>query len=448
MNDSNLKENTESNLLKMGKGYLIFLFIYMILYEFMDSYTTSYYTSVVSYIEADFGIDDSTFYLIQAVASLGLLLVLVIQNLADVWGRKPIMIVVFFGMGFASFILLIAHNVLVFTIGFLLSWVFFSSDIWVIIISEEAPAEKRATYSYIIALFGALGAIAIPVCRGIFVKVAPSVDPSVWRGMNYLALLAMPLALLGFGMKETVAFKNKKSFRNLPENGERKALIKGEQKLMKQQKEQKLFLPFKTEHKLKLIIFMIFGLMMGMSAAVNSTIEKFFTSNIVEKYGASPDVVTNISYVAVLGTFIFFGFTGILADKLGRKRLFYIYFSLNVMFYVLLVFFVDSICKSESYWVFALAAFFANGSFWGIFMLSKTNCVENFPTSIRGTSSGWRSFMYAVGLIVGSLVSSGLATFMSLGHMFVLFAVLNALIMVPLIAKFLPEMKGVKIIDS
>ncbi len=439
MSDSNLKESGKSNLQTLGKGYLIFLFIYMFLYEFMDSYTTSYYVSVVSYIEADFGIDHSTFYLVQAIASVGLLLVLVIQNMADVWGRKPMMIVVFFGMGFASFILLISPNIMIFTMGFLLSWVFFSSDLWVIIISEEAPANKRATYSYIIALLGALGAIAIPVCRSIFVKEAPSVDPTAWRGMNYLALLAMPLAFLGFGMKETLAFKNRKKSDNIPTEGEKEILVK--------EKQKKLFLPFKTEHKVKLIVFMVFGLMMGMNAAVNSTLEVFFTSNIVEKHGGSPDVITNISYVLVLGTFVFFGITGILADKLGRKRLFYVYFILNFTFVSVLVLFVDPLAASETYWVFGVAAFFFNGSFWGIFMLSKTNCVENFPTSIRGTSSGWRAFMYAIGLIVGSLVSSVLATFMNLGYMYILFAVLNAIVMIPLIAKFLPEMKGVEIIE-
>ena len=67
-------------------------------------------------------------------------------------GRKPVMILTFFGMGFASFIMYISQDILTFTFGFFLSWVFFSSDVWVIIISEEAPAEKRARYSYLIAV--------------------------------------------------------------------------------------------------------------------------------------------------------------------------------------------------------------------------------------------------------------------------------------------------------
>ena len=57
-------------------------------------------------------------------------------------------------------------------------------------------------------------------------------------------------------------------------------------------------------------------------------------------------------------------------------------------------------------WVFWIFGFFMNGSFWGMFMLSKTYCVENFSTDMRGTAAGWRSFMYAVGLILGSLISS------------------------------------------
>ena len=63
--------NTEpsTNRTQRTRGYLIFLFIYMMLYEFMDSYTTSYYTSVVSYIRDDFGISPDTFYLVQAIAS-------------------------------------------------------------------------------------------------------------------------------------------------------------------------------------------------------------------------------------------------------------------------------------------------------------------------------------------------------------------------------------------
>ena len=66
------------------------------------------------------------------------------------------MIVVFFGMGLASLIMQLAKGIV-----YLYCWFFlimdFLSDMWVIIVSEEAPAEKRGSFSYLIAVVGALG---------------------------------------------------------------------------------------------------------------------------------------------------------------------------------------------------------------------------------------------------------------------------------------------------
>lgn len=77
---------SQSTVITLSKNYLIFLFLYMALYEFMDTYTTSYLTVVVSYIEADLHIDDSGFYIIQAIGVLGLFFVLFVQNLTDLVG--------------------------------------------------------------------------------------------------------------------------------------------------------------------------------------------------------------------------------------------------------------------------------------------------------------------------------------------------------------------------
>lgn len=429
--------STGGKIFNLSKKYLMFLFFYMMLYEFMDSYTTSYYTAVVSYIQADFQIDNSQFYLIQAVASVGLLLVIFIQNLADRIGRKPMMIIVFFGMGFSAFIMHISHNVFLFTIGFLLSWIFFSSDIWVIIISEEAPADKRARYSYLVAVVGALGAIAIPICRSIFVRESPAVNPSAWRGMNYLAISAMGLALLGFFLKETNAFieKRKMASAEIKTNKNRSSSTR-----------KALFTPFAFESRSKIIAFMFIGFLLGITAAVISTFEDFLTTLIVTENGGEVSDVTTVIYVVTLGTFVFFGITGILADKLGRKPTLYIYAGINIFFFLLLVLTADLFATAGIFWVFSVFGFFVNGSFWGMFMLSKTFCVESFSTEIRGTSAGWRSLSYALGLILGSLISSGLAVFLELKFMFLLASIVTGLGITILTAKFLPETKGIDII--
>ena len=140
-------------------------------------------------------------------------------------------------------------------------------------------------------------------------------------------------------------------------------------------------------------------------AAVRRTFEDYLTATIVILFGGNPIRVTTVIYVTTFGTFVFFGITGLLADKLGRKPTIYIYAVINVVSLQLsrslLIYFA---CKCNL-GIFILG-FFMNGSFWGMFMLSKTYCVENFPTEMRGTASGWRSFAYAIGLILGSLASS------------------------------------------
>ncbi|MBN2157220.1 MAG: MFS transporter [Candidatus Lokiarchaeota archaeon] len=431
-----MKKESSTELVQRSVGYIVFLFAYMMLYEFMDTYTTSYYTSVVSYIQADFNIGNPEFYMVQAIASIGLLLVIFVQNLADRIGRKPMMIIVFFGMGFASLIMHISRNIYLFTFGFLLSWIFFSSDMWVIIVAEEAPAEKRARYSYLIATVGALGAIAIPICRQIFIKTEPSINPSQWRGMNYLALAAMVLALLGFGMKETKAFLLKKQ-------------TKQEISLLKKFKRANLGVPFKQpETRRRIIAFMIIGFLLGMMAAVIATFEEYLTGIIVITHGGSPDQVTYVIYLATLGTFVFFGITGFLADKLGRKPTMYIYAGINLVFYAIIAFAANRFASLGIFWIFSLFGFFMNGSFWGMFMLSKTYCVENFPTHTRGTATGWRSFSYAVGLILGSLLSSFLVKFLDLQYLYLISSALSVMGVCILTATVLPETKGIKIIET
>ena len=94
-----------------------------------------------------------------------------------------------------------------------------------------------------------------------------------------------------------------------------------------------------------------------------------------------------------------------------------------------------------------IIVFFVMGLFWGSFLLTKIFCLECFPTQIRGTSSGWRSFSFALGITIGSLLSSALVKVMPLSMIYILFSGLALLIIPVLVIKFLPETKGLKIVD-
>jgi len=129
----------------------------------------------------------------------------VIQFLADIVGRKPMLILVLFGMGLSSMVMGLSRTIGQVGIGFFLLWVCFSSDIWIIIVSEEAPEDRRARYASLITVVGALGALAIPASRGLLIHHTHVEDPTLWRTMTYLAILAPPLSILGLGWR-TLSF--------------------------------------------------------------------------------------------------------------------------------------------------------------------------------------------------------------------------------------------------
>lgn len=194
------------------------------------------------------------------------------------------MIIVFFGMGFAAVIKYLANgNRIIFTIGFLLGYIFFSSDLWLIVVAEEVKQKVRGRLTYLIAVIGALGAIAIPLARSIFITANPGEDPTLWRGMNFIAMAAIPLALLGFWMKETTAFKLKRQ--------------SGEFKQIHRENRNKLRIPFQKEYRIHMLVFMMIGFLMGAATGATTTLESFLTTYIPE-----PGTITLALYAGTIGT--------------------------------------------------------------------------------------------------------------------------------------------------
>jgi hypothetical protein len=84
------------------------------------------------------------------------------------------------------------------------------------------------------------------------------------------------------------------------------------------------------------------------------------------------------------------------------------------------------------------------GAYWSFSGINRVHCLETFPTEIRGTSSGWRSFAYALGVVGGSALASGLTHFISLGTILFLFSLF--IVPVLIVNQFtLPETKKVAI---
>ena len=133
----------------------------------------------------------------------------------------------------------------------------------------------------------------------------------------------MGLALMGFGMKETKPFLKKK-LESTSDKSEIKDLRRA-----------RFTAPFKLKtSRNKMIAFMIIGFLLGLMAAAISTFEDFLTTTIVDSGLGTPEQVNMVIYIATLGTFVFFGITGVLADKMGRKLTIYLYAGLNLVFFL------------------------------------------------------------------------------------------------------------------
>jgi MHS family alpha-ketoglutarate permease-like MFS transporter len=393
---------------------VIFLLVYMGLYEIFDSYTCSFYPSIVSFIIADFGITVSDYYTILGVASFGLYFVFFIQFLCDKIGRKPIMIIVFFGMGFGTFLLGFSRTILFFTFSLLLMYIFFRSDIWVIMISEKAPPQSRARYSYIVYFIGVIGIVLIPIFRTWLIDAN---DPHTWVRMTYIAWAAMPLAFLGIFLKETRKFKtleshelSRESFSDLWKKSFNK----------------------ENTNRQKMLVFIGIGFALGVNYTTFNTIEEFLSSNIADK-----DLVTLIITFASAGALVVYGLTGILADKFGRKRMIVLY---AVLFLVSLI---GLILTTQQLFVpgILIAIFIVEIGYFGVFTLSKVFCVECFETEIRGASAGWRSFAYAIGLTIGAFYSARLTRLRSLAAVYIFNALFIGIMVPILVILWLPETK-------
>lgn len=411
----------EKQLKSLTLSYVVFMIFYMGMYEIVDTYTTSFYPAIVSYIIADFGISITQYYYALSIASIGLYFVILIQFFSDYLGRKPMIIFVFLGMGVSMLCLGLATSLTEFTIALFFMFIFFSSDLWVIMISEVAPKEKRGKYTYIVMLIGVIGVFIIPLFRSL---ITDPLVPRTWTNMTLIAWVFIPIAVLGFFLKESPAFHTIQHRQTFKERWNWTRII------------QNLKTPFISADKRKILSFIIIGFVLGINYTTFQTVEKFLTLYISDN-----DLISLLILVAGIGSLLVFGFTGILADKFGRKVMMVVYSLVLIGSIIGLVFSTMNLIIAGVF-IFIITS---QIGFWGCFTLSKLYCVECFSTEIRGYSIGWRSFAYALGLTIGALMSAGLTMIVSLGISYIINALWIAIFVPLFVWKFLPETKGLEI---
>jgi len=413
--------------IRVSKSYFHLLVVILILIEILDAYTTGLPVVIPSNIIAEFLRDYETntaqaiFALGSGIAMIGMYFVFVSQYFADRFGRKIMLIVTCLGMGFASLMIALATSFIMYIIFLFLLYMFFSSDIWMIYINEECPAEKRVRWANIIIAGGTIGLLLVTVLRGVFIRGQSG--EIGWRGLAWIAvILGFALGIISFfTIKETSIFLQHKELKgNNTKPGFKENVVE----------------IFKSSRRTEMIILLIITFIGGLSFLFQAMATVYLAEQ-----GHLTDKQINQGLLVVFAVIVAgYGFSALSGDRIGRKFLIYFWSSAMPIFVIATVFLVNigQAANIITYLIVGLGV----SAIWGLLGAVRIISVEIVPTEKRGTSAGLRSLLTATGTTVGLLLSSVVIYFFGLGVAFIVFT-LPLLINIPLTYKYIKETKGV-----
>ena len=422
------KEESASLEQQKGKGEKSrisrFLVFYVIAYVIVDGFLTAMPIHINNNLLFEFGLDTSQYYVILSIASLGLIAVFALQFFADIIGRKWAIIISFVGMSISGSLMGFALTAEQFTLFFFFSFLFVSSDVWVIYVSEEVAPQKRGRVIFWITIFTVAATFIGPIARAIAMQDPVDItSAATWRYLPILFVIAIPIALLGFGIKESSAYVENKNNRPIETF---------------QEKIKKLGKVYKGKYKVRFYTFILSGLYLGLAFTSISTFDSFLFSY----FGNTNQVTTSFIIMSFFAMTAFL-LIGPITDKFGRKATSYAIGIIELICIILLVLSVEFL-PVISLPLIALLSGLTFAAYYSFLSLNRVHCVELFPTEIRGTALAFRSFAYAIGVVGGSALSALLTIFISVGTVFMIYSCLIPFVLFA-IMKNLPETKNISI---
>jgi MHS family alpha-ketoglutarate permease-like MFS transporter len=300
-------------------------------------------------------------------------------------------------------------------------YLFFSSDLWAIYINEESKKEKRAFYQYIVLIGGLIGPILAIVLRSIFITETRS----DWRVLLLVPiLLGIPLSIIVLlTLKETSKFQLMKKN---PKNVEKRS-FKEDVKAI-----------FKTDQRKAYISLLIITLIFGAATIWRNLFEKYIT-DIGTLTQAQISIIFIWTVFAVLFAYLI---NGLLADRIGRKPLVYLWSCLLPI--GVLTWVIGAHDPQNAFIIVQLGFALMHICFWGLLTILSLITIENLPTDRRASGVGLRWLFFAIGTTLGLLLSSIFILFLGLGISFIIF-ILSMYIIAPLTYLNLKETKGVEL---
>jgi putative MFS transporter len=371
----------------------------------MDQYLSMIETTAMPNILRDYAVTDVQYSWWKVIFFIPTFLIVLLNGLTDIIGRKKSILILILLFGCASFGIVYA------TPSFFLYMAFFSiiifstvSNMWTIPISEEAPANKRAKYVsaiYFISLIP-LQAVIPPVLNRLGLS---------WKWMYGIMFLFMiPVLIMWVFMKET----------------QRYDVIKEERKLGKRKKH---FYGLGVINRCDLK-YIIFSAVIWMCWLTVSLLIMYAGHFFMDIQGFSLDRWSMVLLGSLLMMMVGAVIGGWVMDKIGRKTGVLVGCAGLGLFVSLIGITPLSIAIAMT----VIAGFFLGFSYTWIIVYIP----EIFPTERRGSCLGWATTTARVSYIIGPALAAILLTMSPTMNWFWVVAGLLMIIPIILVLLFHP----------
>jgi hypothetical protein len=364
-------------------AYLVVLLVCLAFAEYVDSFATAFRYAMTTYVREDFGVPLPRMLAVLSWVYVGSFFGFVPRMLADVVGRRVMLWVVTAGLCLVQGAAAWARTPGEYAAILTLLAVFYKSDIWTIVMTEEAPPARRGLFATLPVLIGGSGGITV----GLLIQHMGA-DAGAWRAVARFPLWGLVAVVpMAFAVRETRAYTFRPA--SAPRLGFRRILGA----------------PFQEGYAGPLAA--ITGLKIIYLAVATAAIALIGTEFLRTVHGFDQTQVGRLVQAQTLAMMISAVGAGWVSDRIGRIRLGQIAAACYAVALAGLA--VAPIGSRFVAVCYVLQAFFDAGVLCALRLLS----IEMFPRTFRATASAWSDAVptvFAIGTSwgIGRLTSGGL----------------------------------------